>query len=62
MTQLVPISSYELPTLIAAAGKRASLHLLEFFVANIRNPHTRQVYCLAVDEFLACCQGAGVCP
>ena len=29
-----------LPELIAAAGERASMRFLEFFAANIRNPHT----------------------
>jgi hypothetical protein len=33
-----------LPELIAAAGERASMRFLEFFAANIRNPHTRRAY------------------
>jgi hypothetical protein len=40
MNQLVPITSPTLPALIAAAGERASMPFLEFFAANIRNPHT----------------------
>jgi hypothetical protein len=28
--------------LVTAAGERASIRLLEFFAANIRNPHTRR--------------------
>jgi len=41
MNQLVPIAaSTALPALIAASGARASLRFLEFFAANIRNPHT----------------------
>jgi hypothetical protein len=32
------------PALIAASGARASLCFLEFFAANIRNPHTRRAY------------------
>jgi integrase/recombinase XerC len=41
MNQLVPISSPALPALAAAAaGERASMRFLEFFAANIRNPHT----------------------
>jgi hypothetical protein len=28
------------PALIAAAGEHASFRFLEFFAANIRNPHT----------------------
>ena len=48
------------PALVAAAGERASLRFLEFFAANIRNPHTRRAYYRAAEEFLAWCAGAGV--
>jgi site-specific recombinase XerD len=48
------------PALIAVAGERASLRFLEFFAANIRNPHTRRAYGRAVAEFLAWCDGNGV--
>jgi hypothetical protein len=41
------------PALIAVAGERASRRFLEFFAANIRNPHTRRAYGRAVAEFLA---------
>jgi hypothetical protein len=41
MNQLVLISSPTLPALVVAAGERASIRFLEFFAANIRNPHTR---------------------
>jgi site-specific recombinase XerD len=44
-----------LPTIIAAAGERASLRFLEFFAANIRNPHTRRAYGRAVADFLTWC-------
>jgi site-specific recombinase XerC len=60
MNQLVPISSPTLPALVAAAGKRASMRFLEFFAANIRNPHTRRAYYRAADEFLAWCASVGV--
>jgi len=40
------------PALIAAAGERASLRFLEFFAANIRNPHTRRAYSRAVSDFI----------
>ena len=33
-----------LPELVAAAGERAGIRFLEFFAANIRNPHTRRAY------------------
>ena len=42
------------------AGERASMRFLEFFAANIRNPHTRRAYARAADEFLAWCSNAGV--
>jgi hypothetical protein len=60
MNQLVPISSPALPQLVAAAGERASMRFLEFFAANIRNPHTRRAYARAAEEFLAWCADAGV--
>ena len=59
MNQLVPIGSFQLPAL-AAAGERAGMRFLEFFAANIRNPHTRRAYARAADEFLAWCAAAGV--
>ena len=39
MKKLVRISSPALPALVAVAGERASMRFLEFFAANIRNPH-----------------------
>jgi hypothetical protein len=48
MNQLMPINSPIPPALVAAAGERASMCFLEFFAANIRNPHTRR----AAEEFL----------
>ena len=60
MNELVPINSANLPALAAAAGERAGMRFLEFFAANIRNPHTRRAYARAADEFLAWCAAAGV--
>jgi site-specific recombinase XerD len=60
VNQLVPITSAALPALVAAAGEQASIRFLEFFAANIRNPHTRRAYARAADEFLAWCAAAGV--
>jgi len=48
------------PALVAAAGERASRRFLEFFAANIRNPHTRRAYARAADEFLAWCAAVGM--
>lgn len=56
MNQLTRISATTaLPALIAVAGDRARTRFLEFFAANIRNPHTRRAYGRAVAEFLAWC-------
>jgi len=60
MNQLIPIGSSSLPALVAAAGERASMRFLEFFAANIRNPHTRRAYYRAAQEFLAWCSNVGV--
>jgi hypothetical protein len=52
VNELVPLRSSALPELVAAAGERAGMRFLEFFAANIRNPHTRRAYARAADEFL----------
>jgi site-specific recombinase XerD len=49
-----------MPALITAAGDSASLRFLEFFAANIRNPHTRRAYSRAVADFLTWCGDYGV--
>ena len=59
--QLAGVSAAPLvPSLIAAAGERASMRFLEFFAANIRNLHTRRAYYRAAEEFLTWCTNAGV--
>jgi hypothetical protein len=60
MNVIVPISSTSLPVLVAGAGERASVRCLEFFAANIRNPHTRRAYARAAEEFLSWRVAAGV--
>jgi site-specific recombinase XerD len=61
MNQLAPITvSGTLPALVTVAGDRASLRFMEFFGANIRNPHTRRAYMRAVTDFLAWCKDVGV--
>ncbi len=59
MSQLVPIGSPMLPALVAA-GERASMRFLEFFAANIRNPHTRRAYARAAEEFFGWCASVSV--
>ena len=61
INQLMPIgATTTLPALVAAAGERASVRFLEFFAANVRNPHTRRAYYRAAEEFLTWCASAGV--
>jgi site-specific recombinase XerC len=59
MNELVPITAH-LPTLIRAAGERAQTRFWEFFVSNIRNPHTRRAYGRSIAEFLAWCEEHGL--
>ena len=62
-TVLTPIpkpATSSLPALVKATGKRAGIRFLEFFAAQIRNPHTRRAYARAVGEFLAWCESVGV--
>jgi site-specific recombinase XerD len=61
MNHLILSPSQEIvPALVAAAGDRAGGRFLEFFAAQIRNPHTRRAYARAVSEFLAWCEARGV--
>ena len=61
MNQLVAIAPAPiLPALVIDAGERAQLRFMEFFAANIRNPHTRKAYARATAEFLAWCSSYGV--
>ena len=54
MNDLVVILTPEsTPAIITAAGERAQYRFLEFFTAQIRNPHTRRAYVRAVGEFCA---------
>jgi site-specific recombinase XerD len=49
-----------LPAIVADAGERAGKRFLEFFVATIRNRHTRRAYAKAVGDFLAWCEQRGL--
>ena len=44
MNQVVPVppGGVALSAVVSAAGDRAGVRFLEFFAANIRNPHTRR--------------------
>ena len=61
MNQLTLIAApAALPALIAASGDHARIRFLEFFAAEIRNPHTRRAYGRAAADFLVWCADAGV--
>ena len=60
MNELVPITAANAPALVAAAGARASYRFLEFFTAQIRNPHTRRAYARAAAEFFDWLAAKGV--
>ena len=61
MNQLAVASAIQrVPALVAASGERAAYRFLEFFTAQIRNPHTRRAYGRAIADFLAFCTGNGV--
>jgi hypothetical protein len=47
------IAQGQVPALGVVAGERASMRFLEFFAADIRDPHTRWAYPRAADEFFA---------
>ena len=52
-------SSLALPALFAP-NKDAARRFLEFFAANIRNPHTRRAYARAAVEFANWCEAAEI--
>lgn len=49
-----------LPAVIANAGDDAARRFVEFFTAEIRNPHTRDAYARAVARFLAWAEDRGL--
>jgi site-specific recombinase XerD len=60
-SNLLPVpAASRLPALIMSAGERAQTRFWEFFVANIRNAHTRRAYGRAIGEFLAWCEQRGL--
>jgi hypothetical protein len=48
------------PALIADAGDAAGWRYVEFYTANIRNPHTRRAYARARGRFFAWCEEHGL--
>ena len=56
---VIPTDTYIVPALIAAAGEQAGWRYVEFFTANINNPHTRRAYARACARFFAWCEQRG---
>jgi hypothetical protein len=48
------------PALIADLGEQAAWRYVEFFTANVRNPHTRRAYARACSRFCAWCEQRGL--
>jgi site-specific recombinase XerD len=58
---LTPLPDAHLvPAIVADAGERAGWRYVEFFTANIRNPHTRRAYVRACGRFFAWCGDRGL--
>ena len=55
-----PADTSIVPALIADAGEQAGWRYVEFFTANIRNPHTRRAYARACSRFFAWCEDRGL--
>ena len=49
-----------LPAIVQRAGPAAADRMVEFFTAQIRNPHTRTAYAKAVTKFLTWCDERGL--
>ena len=49
-----------LPATVRRAGPQAAERTMEFFTAQIRNPHTRAAYATAVTRFFAWCDARGL--
>jgi site-specific recombinase XerD len=60
MNHLAIITASDTPALVSSAGSRASYRFLEFFTAQIRNPHTRRAYARAAGEFFDWLAAKGV--
>ena len=49
-----------LPDIVRRAGPQAAERTVEFFTAQIRNPHTRTAYAAAVTRFFTWCDARGL--
>ena len=55
-----PVNGHVVPALVASLGEAASWRFIEFFTANIRNPHTRRAYARACSRFFDWCEVRGL--
>jgi site-specific recombinase XerD len=60
MNHLILLATANAPALVTAAGDRAPYRFLEFFTAQICNPHTRRAYVRAVGAFCAWLENHGI--
>jgi integrase/recombinase XerD len=60
ITALARSTQIALPAPITSMGERAAYRFLEFFTAQIRNPHTRRSYVKAVGDFCAWIEAQGI--
>ena len=60
MARSTQLGNAVVPALIAALGDAASWRFIEFFTANIRNPHTRRAYARACGRFFDWCDARGL--
>jgi integrase len=60
LQQNAPITAHLVPATVADAGERAGWRYIEFFTANLRNPHTRRAYARACARFFAWCGDRGL--
>jgi site-specific recombinase XerD len=56
----LPVDGHLVPALVATLGEAASWRFIEFFTANIRNPHTRRAYARACSRFFGWCEARGL--
>jgi site-specific recombinase XerD len=58
---LTPLpATHLIPALIVNAGEQAGWRYIDFFTANIRNPHTRRAYARACAQFFTWCADRGL--
>ena len=56
---LAAVKAIGVPNLIRAAGEEAAHHFVNFFIASIRNPHTRRAYARHARTFMDWCEARG---